>query len=226
MTLLYLVRHGDTYFEPERRIKGRLDVPLSPHGWEQARAVAAYFRGMRADVVYCSTLRRTQEGARLIARAVGRPTIIATPLLDEASWGLWQGLTTREVMRERAAGGQPSGRYAPLGEGRESMALRVAAFLSTVAWGRSGQTVVAVTHGGVIKNAVLSAIGLPLSNRTAFTAETGTVSLLEYDGDRWAPVFLNSPPVRTPSGTRPQCGEKPFSAVSTLKVAETQGPQR
>lgn len=195
MTLLYLIRHGDTYFEPQQRIKGRLDVPLSMQGRKQAESVAAYFTGVRADGVYCSTLRRTQEGARLVACAVGKPVIV-TPLLDEAGWGLWQGLSAKQVERERAVTPAIWERYAPLGEHRRSMASRVGAFLNMVAIGRRGQTIIAVTHGGVIRTAVLSAIGLTVFDRTAFTAQTGTISLLKHDGECWSPVFLNCSPER------------------------------
>jgi broad specificity phosphatase PhoE len=56
--------------------------------------------------------------------------------------------------------------------------------------------VVAVTHEGVIKNAVLPAIGVPVTNRAAFGAPVGSISLLEHDGIAWRPVFLACEPTR------------------------------
>ena len=195
MTWLYLVRHGDTCFEADRRIKGQLDVPLCPRGRLQAAAVAEYFRGASAAVVYCSTLSRTREGARLVAGATGAP-VVPTPLIDEGGWGRWQGLTADEIARERAAGRADPAKFGPLGEDRDAFAARVAWFLEGVAIGWRGRTVIAVTHGGVLKNAVLPAIGLTVRDRGAFTAETGTISLLRHDGWDWRPVFLNCAPQR------------------------------
>ncbi|MBM3472746.1 MAG: histidine phosphatase family protein [Armatimonadetes bacterium] len=195
MTRLYLVRHGDTYFEADRRIKGQLDVPLCPHGRRQAAAVAEYFRGASAAVVYCSTLSRTREGARLIAAATGAP-VVPTPLIDEGGWGRWQGLTADEIARERAAGRADPAKFGPLGEARDAFATRTAWFLDGVAIAWRGRTVIAVTHGGVLKNAVLPAIGLTVRDRSAFAAETGSISLLRHDGTHWRPVFLNCTPQR------------------------------
>jgi len=206
MTLLYLVRHGDTYFEADCRMKGQLDVPLAPPGREQAVAVASYFRGACAHAVYCSTLRRTRAGAQLVAEATGAP-LIATPLLNERGWGLWQGLTSEDIARERAAGREGDHGFGPLGESLAAFEQRVASFMDLVARAHVGRTVIAVTHGGVLKNAVLPALGLTTQDRSAFTAETGTISLLEHDAIGWRPVFLNCPPKRAAAQYPPHEGE-------------------
>ncbi len=67
-TRLYLVRHAQSEgnrgdYGPER------DPPLSDVGREQARRLAGRFARQRADAVYSSPLRRTQETARDIAAA-------------------------------------------------------------------------------------------------------------------------------------------------------------
>ncbi|MBM3497649.1 MAG: histidine phosphatase family protein [Armatimonadetes bacterium] len=191
MTRLYLVRHGDTYFEPDLRLKGQLDVPLSAAGRRQAEAVAEHLRGVSVDVVLCSTLRRTSEGARMVADATGAP-LRTSPLLDERGWGRWQGLTAAEIARERGRRHAGPDGFGPLGEPADAFNARVAAFMARTAI--EGRTVVAVTHGGVLKTAVLPALGLTVRDRGAFTAETGTISLLEHDGCAWRPVFLNRAP--------------------------------
>jgi broad specificity phosphatase PhoE len=193
MTRLYVVRHGETYFEPVGRMKGQLDVPLNSRGRQQAAAMAEYFRGARVSAIYSATLVRARQTAQPIAQATGR-AILATRLLDERRWGIWQGLTSAEVRRQRASGRMGPDHSAPLGEGWRLLADRVRCFLELVARGRAGETVIAVTHGGVIKDVVMPAIGVPPVNRSAFTADTGTVSLLEHDGYCWRPVFLNADP--------------------------------
>ncbi len=193
MTRLYVVRHGETYWEPENRLKGQLDVSLSPRGREHAAALARYFRGLRVSAVYCATLTRARQTAEPISAAVGCAPL-ATPLLDERQWGLWQGLTAEEVRRERAAGRVWHDHSAPLGEGWRPLARRVGWFMELVARGRAGEILIAVTHGGVIKDMVLPAIGVSPANRTGAYADLGSVGLLEHDGREWRPVFLNADP--------------------------------
>ncbi|MGQ9733111.1 MAG: histidine phosphatase family protein [Candidatus Zipacnadales bacterium] len=193
MTQLYLVRHGETRWERERRIKGQLDVPLASWGREQAAAVAEYFRDRSATMVYCSTLRRSRQTAQCIANILGVP-LLATPLLDERNWGLWQGFTEQDVARERASGRINAVGFAPLGEGAAPFAERVGWFLDLILTGGRHQTVVAVTHGGVLKNILLHVVGLPVTNRSALAADTGSISLVEHDGWHWRPVFLNCKP--------------------------------
>jgi probable phosphoglycerate mutase len=193
MTQLYIIRHGETYFEAADRVKGQLDIPLDPRGRRQAAAVAEYFRGARASVIYSATLVRARQTAQPIAEATGC-LVLPTPLLNERHWGVWQGLTSAELRRERASGGMGPDHSAPLGERWHTLAERVRWFLELVARGRAGQTVIAVTHGGVIKDMVMPALGVRPTNRSAFAAETGTVSLLEHDGRLWRSVFLNADP--------------------------------
>ncbi len=193
MTRLYVVRHGETHWEPENRLKGQLDVSLTSRGRRQAQAAAEYLRGVSASVVYCATLTRARQTAEPIAAAVGCAPL-ATPLLDERHWGIWQGLTAEEARRERTAGRVWHDHSAPLGEGWRSLARRVEWFMELVARGRAGEALIAVTHGGVIKDMVLPAIGVSSANRTGAYADLGSVSLLEHDGRAWRPVFLNADP--------------------------------
>ena len=60
--MIYLVRHGQTEFNSERRIQGRFDSPLTDLGVRQARAVG----GLLRDLV------REPEGWRLVASPLGR----------------------------------------------------------------------------------------------------------------------------------------------------------
>ncbi len=192
MIRLYLVRHGQTYFEPDQRLKGQLDVRLDLTGREQARAVANHLHSSRVDAVYASTLRRTREGADVISELTGAPLLVS-PLIDERGWGQRQGLASYEMAIEQAAGRVATDGFGPMGEPADEFARRAQLFLDLVAE-RSGQTVVAVTHGGILKNLVLPAIGRAPTDRGAYTQDTGAISLLEYDGSAWRPAFLNMKP--------------------------------
>ena len=63
MKRLYLVRHGQTIFNQERRIQGWCDSPLTPLGIYQAKHAAMYFQqhDIHFDHAYCSTSERTSD---------------------------------------------------------------------------------------------------------------------------------------------------------------------
>lgn len=193
MTNLYLVRHGHTLWDDDRRLKGQVDVPLSRLGERQASEAAAYFRGAEIAAVYASTLRRTQMAA---ARIAAGNSVLISPLLDERNFGLWQGMAADQIGGERAARQIDWAAPPPLGEAVEVSVARAQLFLDLVAHGYVGQNVVAVTHEGFIKNVVLPAIGVPTTNRSAFGAGMGTISLVSHRGAAWRAVFLACQPRR------------------------------
>lgn len=47
--MLYLIRHGETVWNSERRIQGQTDSPLTPRGLDQVRANAATLAREIAD---------------------------------------------------------------------------------------------------------------------------------------------------------------------------------
>ncbi|MCP4667400.1 MAG: AAA family ATPase, partial [Deltaproteobacteria bacterium] len=54
---LFLIRHGETYFNLEDRIGG--DSPLTAYGKAQAEAMARYFKKKRIPVIFTSEKKRT-----------------------------------------------------------------------------------------------------------------------------------------------------------------------
>ncbi|HEV8163414.1 MAG TPA: histidine phosphatase family protein, partial [Actinomycetota bacterium] len=60
---LYLVRHGETEWSRARRHTGRTDVPLSPAGEAEARALGAHLAGLEVDRVLASPMSRATTTA-------------------------------------------------------------------------------------------------------------------------------------------------------------------
>ena len=71
--LLYLVRHGETDWNLQRRIQGSTDIPLNDTGREQAAATGRLLARREWDAIYSSPLSRAIETGELIAREVGLP---------------------------------------------------------------------------------------------------------------------------------------------------------
>ena len=89
-TTIYLVRHGESELNRDKRISGQLDPPLSREGMRESLALAEQFRGVRLTAIYTSALMRAIETARPTAFAHGLP-IYPRKALNELHLGVLQG---------------------------------------------------------------------------------------------------------------------------------------
>jgi broad specificity phosphatase PhoE len=107
MPILYYVRHGETDFNAEQRLQGRLDTLLNARGRRQAKESGELLRGLFArddrsagDFMYVSSpLQRARETMQILRPPLDlppRPYEIDDRLL-EISYGDWEGLTLPEI---------------------------------------------------------------------------------------------------------------------------------
>jgi probable phosphoglycerate mutase len=86
-----LVRHGQTERSAIKAYSGRLDVPLTDIGREQARRTAQQLAGTDIDAVITSPLSRARDTAQAIADATGAPLTV-DERLTEIDYGPFEGL--------------------------------------------------------------------------------------------------------------------------------------
>ena len=86
-----LVRHGQTARSKLKAYSGRLDVPLTDEGREQARRAAAKLADSGIDAVVTSPLVRARDTGRAIADAAG-VALAVDERLTEIDYGLFEGL--------------------------------------------------------------------------------------------------------------------------------------
>lgn len=98
-TLLSTVRHGLTELNRDKKVGGRVDVPLIDEGRRQAREANGNFDGTPFDVVISSPLARALETAEIVA-GVSREDVVIDEGCTERSFGEMEGLRPEEV-RER-----------------------------------------------------------------------------------------------------------------------------
>ncbi len=137
MSRLFLVRHGETVWHAENRYAGRSDVPLTPYGLAQARALAHWAADARLTAVWSSPLSRARLTAEPAAQATGLTLRIDDRLL-ELSFGEAEGLTAAEMAErfpaERVAFEQdPVRHWLPGGEDPSLAADRGVAALYSIA---------------------------------------------------------------------------------------------
>ena len=69
--MIALARHGETPYNAERRFQGRLPVPLTQRGREQAHELAAVAARRDWAALWCSPLARARETAAIVGAAIG-----------------------------------------------------------------------------------------------------------------------------------------------------------
>lgn len=181
MTLLYLVRHGETDWNRARRIQGSTDIPLNDLGRGQALATALLLARHAADHnwqgVYSSPLSRAFETGEIIARELGFSTIETVPAIVERGYGEAEGLESLELAR-RFPGDSP----VPGRESREDVAARVIPALLALAELHPGQNLIVTTHGGVIRT-VLNFVAPDEKRHRGIAIANGSVhSFAHVDG--------------------------------------------
>lgn len=190
MTLLTLVRHGQTDWNLARRIQGSTDIPLNDTGRADAKAAARVLAGGSYDAIYASPLVRAQETARIIADDLGMNAPLLTTGLREREFGDGEGLLVDEYIAR--FGDWHSD--VPGAETLEAVRERALDSLSRIVHAsrrRSApraESIIVVSHGGVIRSLLLHVSGgtlpregEPLRNGSVhrFVAEPGSLRLLD-----------------------------------------------
>jgi broad specificity phosphatase PhoE len=184
---LLLVRHAAT--PAVRRAAFPLDESLDAGGRTEAGTLAGGLG--RLDGCLASPARRTLE----TAAAAGLDPVVE-PALAECDFGTWAGRSLAQVHAddpEAVAAWMSDPRFA--GHGGESLATladRVASWLAEQASldGRAA----AITHGGVVRAAVIAALGAPLESFWRIDATPLGITELHAHEGSWRLVRLNERP--------------------------------
>lgn len=159
---LLLIRHGLTAWNSSGRFQGRSDVPLSPDGLAQARALADALADERIDAAFSSDLVRAVATAEAIL--FGRSLPLARDVrLREFDFGSWEGKTWAEITSAfPSAGGTAvtSARdYQPQdGESFAEVRRRVRAWWNERASSDDGRILV-VAHAGTLHALLAELLG-------------------------------------------------------------------
>ncbi len=172
MGTLLIVRHGETEWNAAGRIQGHTDIGLSDRGAEQARSLGQRLSGLSIDAAYTSDLKRTSETARL---ALGDRSIALneTPMLREYHKGEFEGMTMTEIKAqfpdeypkylEKDLDYSPKG-----GESTRVVSARMAEIIGEIKSNHLDETVLVVSHGGALRAAMVSLLGMPLEGNWSF----------------------------------------------------------
>ncbi len=193
---LILVRHGETYWNEERRVQGGgSDTELSKTGVKQAHKLATFLKNDNIVAIISSPLKRAVSTAEAIASHHQLPVEIDGGL-KELGVGELEGLSlsnlsttfSQFLMQWWREGGAER---LPGGESLIELQERSWATIEHLLAQHKDEIVVAVSHYFVILAIILKALDLPLEYFTKFKVDPGSVSILEFEDNGTRLVAFN-----------------------------------
>ncbi|MGJ7508304.1 histidine phosphatase family protein [Variovorax sp. GT1P44] len=166
-TELILIRHGETDWNRELRFQGHIDVPLNDLGHEQARRLGLRMAGESVQHLVSSDLMRAQQTAAPASRQL-ELEIVTSAALREQNFGVVDGMRADEIQDLHPRAWEDWLQFRedhamPEGESPREFHTRIIEALGRIAVAHAGQTVLVVTHGGVLDMVWRTVHGLGLN---------------------------------------------------------------
>lgn len=196
MTVILLVRHGQTEWNRVERFRGRADVPLNETGLAQAEATGRRVaKEWRPAAIYSSPLSRAVRTAQAIARHFNLPVQIHSGLAD-IDYGQWQGLTPDEAKARwpkelEAWYTAPHTARIPGGETLDELRTRAMATVNELSTRHPGETIVLVGHTVINRIILLGVLGLGNERFWRLRQDTCAINVFEADGGDFTLASLN-----------------------------------
>ena len=196
MTVFYLLRHGEHVLRG-RVLAGRTPgVGLSVRGRAEIAAVAERLAEERIAALCSSPLQRTRETSEILAERLDLPIEYREDVI-ELDFGEWTGLTfdaVRADERWRLWSTCRSIATVPGGESMRQVQERVVKALFELRQSHRDGTVVVVSHGDVIRAALLFALGMPLDSYSRIEVGLASISTIQIDDSGIRVLGVNERP--------------------------------
>ena len=167
---LYIIRHGETVWNKEKRLQGSSDIEINENGRNIAIKTGEAMKDIHFDVIYSSPLRRAYETAKLICK--GRKIDILTDeRLKEISFGNYEGKTYEELensgIKFSLFFDKPE-EFMPAedAENFDSLIRRAKSFLDELIkiYGNTDKRIMIVAHGAINKAIMLNIKNIELKD--------------------------------------------------------------
>jgi broad specificity phosphatase PhoE len=154
MLYLYIVRHGETEWNKEGRMQGRLNSNLTPRGEKHAMLLGERLKDTEFAHIISSPSGRALETVQLIKGNRDIP-IITDERIMEMNLGSWQGMRHDDLKKQYPNEyeqfiNEPDDHQIEGAESLAEMSNRATAFLTDVKKSRDNGNLLVVTHGRFI----------------------------------------------------------------------------
>jgi probable phosphoglycerate mutase len=207
MTIIYLIRHGETMWNREKRLQGHIDIGLNDIGHQQAERLAKSLAGKKISAIISSDLSRAIDTAKPIALH-HQLELSLDSALRERHYGVMQGLSYHEIAahhpkhhqawKKRDINFQPEN-----GESLMQFNDRVVTAIASWAKKYTGQEIAIVAHGGVLDCLNRAARKVALDVARDFEILNASLNTLTYRDGQFALVHWGDVTHLTNSSDQP-----------------------
>jgi broad specificity phosphatase PhoE len=189
ITILYLVRHGESVSNKEGIISGHSDYELTEQGRQQVLQTKEALKHVHFDEVYSSDLTRATQTAEILS---GQPVGLSNRMhtLRERDFGSLDG-QSQDVYDEysRTKHAMPEAerwlhKHVPDMENDREVTARFLPAIEKIARSHPGKTVLITGHGSAIRTSIMKIAGFSYSRMPAGTFYTAAYAELHYDPRR------------------------------------------
>jgi probable phosphoglycerate mutase len=196
--LVYLIRHGKTDWNAEKRIMGQNPLPLSEHGREQVKLLASALKGEGIKTIYTSAVARAKETASILAWE-WMAEVIEEPRLNESPFEKWVGKTHEELRGDpdfKLYHTAPTKSRFSADEGMADIQRRALEAVARIVEEAKSEKVALVSHRDVIKPIVVHYLGLDLDAMHGLSVSTASATLLDLRAGLTRFRYVNFAPWR------------------------------
>ena len=152
--MIYLVRHGESVANVDRRFCGITDVELSCKGKKQSLEAGLMLKKEQIDNIYTSPLIRAYDTAKIISEQIN-VSVEPVACLSEVNFGIFENMTWDEIQKSYSEESekwikQGNGYRFPKGESYDDVLCRIGSFIDNVE-----DNSVIVSHFGIIQSILL-----------------------------------------------------------------------
>lgn len=196
-TKLFLIRHGETESNKDLIYKGQGESPLSESGKAEAQKLAKALKDVSFSAIYCSTLGRSKETARIIAQFHKDAKIFEVKELMERYYGIFEDKSFDELQKEYAELYNqwlchPNKAVIPEAETLEQVQKRAVPAVLQILKKHEGKNILIAGHGGMNRTVLFNFLNLDLDYFFRIKQDNCCVNIIEFDSRGPMVVLLNS----------------------------------
>ncbi len=187
---IYIVRHGQTDYNLKSIVQGKgIDASINERGRTQAKGFYEAYKEEGFEIVYTSTLKRTEESVALFIKD-GLPQVKLSGL-DEISWGVYEGVEAGyedklffKQITERWASGETS-LAIDEGESPEEVAQRQQEVIELLRNGKESNILICM-HGRALRIFLTQLLNISLAQMDQFAHANLCLYVLNYMDGRFS----------------------------------------
>lgn len=194
MSILVLVRHGESQWNLENRFTGWVDVPLSEKGVREAKSAGERLKkeSIHFDEAFTSVLARAQNTLKLILECLGQSSIPVEKdqALNERHYGDLQGLNKAETAKKFGDDQVKIWRRSydiapPGGESLKDTAARTLPYFESKILPelKKGKNILVAAHGNSLRSIVMHLDKLTREQVLELNLATGVPILYRFDAE-------------------------------------------